>query len=47
MAQFKILAHSIASQVEIAVFHTDVITSVSIVLDGEWRCDALAQYIKL
>ena len=47
MAQLEVLAHGIAAQVEIAVFHTDIITAVGIVLDGEGRRDAFAQNIEL
>ena len=47
MAQFQILAHGIAAQVQIAVFHPQVVTAIGIVLDGERRRDALAQDIQL
>ena len=37
MAQFQVLADTLAAQVKIAVFHTQVITAVGIVLDGKGR----------
>ena len=46
MTQFEILAHGIAAQVEIAVFHANVVAAVGIVLDGERGSDTLAQHIQ-
>ena len=47
MAQFQVFAHGAASQVEIAVFHAQLITTVCFVLDGERRSDTLAEHIQL
>ena len=37
MTQFQVLAHSRTAQVQITVFHTQVIPAVGIVLDGKRR----------
>ena len=37
MSQFKILAHRVAANVQIAVFHTKVVAAIANVLDGEGR----------
>ena len=42
VAQFEVVAHAWSSEVEIAVFHSDVVSTVGIVLDCERRCCALA-----
>ena len=47
MAQLQILPYGIASQIQVAIFHTDVITSVRIVLDGERGCLGGIEYVQL
>ncbi len=47
MAQFEILPYRIATNVEIAVFHTKIVAAVTIVLNCEWRGLGLVQHIKL
>ena len=46
MAQLEVAAHGIAAQVQIAVFHSQVVATVGVVLDGERRRDALAQDVE-
>ena len=43
MAEFQVLAHDTASEVEVAVFHSQFIAAIGFVLDGEGRGDALAE----
>ena len=44
MTQFQILAHGLTAQVQIAIFHADIVATISIVLNGERRRDALAEH---
>ena len=46
VTQFKILTHTIAAQVQIAVLHANVIAAIGLVLNGERWCLALAQHIQ-
>ena len=46
MAQLEILAHHRTAQVKIAVLHTQLITAVGIVFDGEGWGSALADDIE-
>ena len=47
MTQFEILPYRIATNVEVAVFHTKIVAAVTIVLNCEWRGLGLVQHIKL
>ena len=47
VTQFKILSHNSTAQVKISVFHADIISTVSIIFNSEWRCKALAQHVEL
>ena len=47
MAQFEIASHGVSAQVEIAVFHADVVAAVGIIFDGEGRRDALTENIEV
>ncbi len=47
MTEFKIATHTTAAQVEITVFHAEVIAAVGIVLNGERRHIRLVEHIKL
>ena len=47
MAQFQILTNTATAQVQIAVLHADVVTTISIVLNGEGRRLTLAQHVQL
>ena len=47
MTQLQILTYRGASQIEIAVFHADIVTTIGIVLYCEWRSDALAEDFEL
>ena len=47
MTQFQVLANSIAAKVEVAVFHADVIATISLVFNGEWRRHTLAENVQL
>ena len=46
MAQFKILTHARTTQVQITVFHTQVITSVGLIFNGERRCQCRIEDIE-
>ena len=46
MTQFQILTDSRTTKVEITIFHTDIITAIRIILNGEWRCQTLAEDIQ-
>ena len=43
VAQFHIAFYGIAAQVEIAVFHAQVVAAIGIVLYGKGRCGALVE----
>ena len=47
MAQLKVLTHAWATQVQITVFHTQVITSVRLIFNRERRCERRVQDIQL
>ena len=47
MAQLEVLAHSRTAQVEITILHTDIIATIGIVLNSEWRCETLAENVQL
>ena len=47
MAQLKVAAHGCAAQVEVAVFHTEVIAAVALVFDGEGRGLCGIQHMEL
>ena len=44
VAQFKVCAYVASAKVEIAVFHAQVITAVSVFFDGEGWCLAGIEY---
>ena len=46
MAQFEILTNSLTAQIEITILHTDIIAAIGIILNGERRCQTLAQHIQ-
>ena len=46
VAQFKIAPDARTSQVEVPVFHTEVVATVGLVLDGERRNLTLVQYLE-
>ena len=43
MAQLEVFAHGSAAQVEVAVFHTEVVATIGVVLDCERRHFALVE----
>ncbi len=47
MAQLQVLTDSRAPQVEIAVFHTQIVTPVGVVLNSKRRYERRAKYTKL
>ena len=46
VAQFQVLAHSRAAQVEVAVFHAYIVASVRIVLDGKGRGERRIEHVQ-
>lgn len=46
MAQLKVLAHGRATQVQIAILHAQVVTTVGIVFHLERWCKALAEDVQ-
>ena len=46
MAQLQIAAHSVAAQVQIAIFHAQVVAAVAHILDGEGWGDARAEHFE-
>ena len=46
VTQLKILAHCRTAQVEVAILHTDIVATVSIVLYSERRCNTLREDIQ-
>ena len=47
VAQLQVLAHSRAAQVEITIFHANIVTAIGVVLDSKRRSLALRKHIKL
>ena len=47
MAEFEILAHAGTAQVEIAIFHAEVVAAVGVVFNGERRDFAAVQHFQL
>ena len=47
MTQLQVLPHYGTPKVQVAILHSQVIASVSIVLDCEWRSERRTQHIKL
>ena len=47
MTQLYVLTHGGAAQVEVAVFHAQLIATVGVVLDGEGRRETGAEHIEL
>ena len=47
VAQFQIFSYARAAQIQITIFHANIIATISLVFDCERRCLALAQYIQL
>ena len=47
MAQLQVLAHSRAAQVQIAIFHSQVVATIGIVLYGERRGEGRIQHLEL
>ena len=46
MTKFQILTDCCATQIQITVLHTNVVTTICIVLNREWRCQTLTQHIQ-
>ena len=46
MTQLQVLAHSLASEVEITIFHSQVIATISVVLNGKRRSLRLIKHIQ-
>ena len=46
VTQFEVLTDCSTTQIQITVFHTNIIAAVGIILDGERRCEALTQDIQ-
>ena len=46
MAKLEVLAYRRTAEVQIAVFHAEVIAAVGVVLDCEWRYLAAVEYVK-
>ena len=46
MTQLQILANSRTAQVEITIFHTNIITAIGIVLNSERRCGTLREHLQ-
>ena len=46
MAQLEVLSHACAAQVEITVFHPQVVAAVGIVLYGERWCERRAEHVE-
>ena len=43
MPKFEIFSHAVPSEVKISIFHSDIIASISVILDSERRCGTLAE----
>ena len=47
VAQFQVLANAATAQVQITILHTDIVSTISIVLNGEGRRHTLAEHVQL
>ena len=47
VAQFEIFSHGTASQVEIAVFHAQIVTTIGVVLDSERRNFGAVEHLEI